>query len=104
LKEYPAIRPWSTPRNRAKSNWPLAQRHAILTDIAVTAAAASEPDDGQPMKFKIASADYSQDGYSVANAIDDDPKSGWGIYPQVTQPHAAVFELAEPIHNEAAWC
>jgi len=44
-----------------------------------------------------ASADFNQDGWGIARAIDNDPKTAWGIYPAVGQPHQAVFELKEPL-------
>lgn len=43
------------------------------------------------------SADYDQPGWTVRHAIDGDPKTAWGIYPQVGRAHEAVFELAEPL-------
>lgn len=49
-----------------------------------------------PWKFKAAAADFSQQDYPVAAAIDEDPRSGWAIDPEVGKPHAALFELAQP--------
>lgn len=50
-------------------------------------------------KLSIASAtaDFNQQGWTVAHAIDGDPKTAWGIYPAVGQSHMAVFQFAEPI-------
>ncbi|MGE0608384.1 MAG: PSD1 and planctomycete cytochrome C domain-containing protein [Pirellulales bacterium] len=56
--------------------------------------------DGQPLAFRAASADFSQKDYPVELAIDDKPQSGWAIHPEVGKPHAAVFELAEPLTAE----
>jgi hypothetical protein len=52
-----------------------------------------------PVKLKISqtSADYDQDGWTSAQAIDGDLKTGWAIYPEVNKSHFIVFELAEPI-------
>src|SRR5262249_34166508 len=55
---------------------------------------------GRPVRFKAASADYSQPGHPVAHAIDDDPRSGWAIHPEVGKPHAAVFELDAPLSGD----
>ena len=71
-----------------------ANGNAVLTDFLLSIADPVDPSAAKPMKFKIASADFSQNGLPVSNAIDDDPKSGWGIYPEVSTPHTAVFELA----------
>lgn len=46
-----------------------------------------------------ATADFSQDQFPIANAIDDDPKSGWAIFPEVNKPHTAIFELNDPIES-----
>jgi len=40
-----------------------------------------------------ASADFDQQGWTSAHAIDGKEKTAWAIYPQVGQPHFAVFEL-----------
>ncbi|RLS69419.1 MAG: DUF1553 domain-containing protein [Planctomycetota bacterium] len=58
--------------------------------------------------FSQAWADHSQPKFSVAGAIDGDPKTGWAINTDATQakanpdlkmnaPHWAVFALAKPI-------
>ena len=54
--------------------------NAVLTDIRVSVGAGGGEPTG--IKIKSASADFSQDGFPVANAIDADPKSGWAISPQ----------------------
>ena len=63
---------------------------------------------GKPRKIKFASAtaDFSQDGYPVQNAIDGNPDTGWAIAgPNGAHQHRhAVLALAEPldIKNKAA--
>jgi hypothetical protein len=46
--------------------------------------------------LKNAAADFNQDGWTVAMAIDGDSKTAWGIYPNVGRPHRAVFEFDKP--------
>ena len=48
------------------------------------------------VKIESAIADFNQQGYGIETAIDSNPKTGWGIHPQVGRPHAAVFKFAEP--------
>ena len=48
------------------------------------------------VKIDSVAADFNQEGYEIEKAIDDDSKSGWGIYPQVSRPHAADFKFADP--------
>jgi mono/diheme cytochrome c family protein len=52
-----------------------------------------------PVKLKIsrASADFDQNGWTSAQAIDSDLKSGWAIHPRVNESHFILFELSEPI-------
>ncbi|MCA9170739.1 MAG: PSD1 domain-containing protein, partial [Planctomycetales bacterium] len=38
-------------------------------------------------------SDYDQPGWDVTRAIDGNPNTAWGIYPQVGLVHQAVFEL-----------
>ena len=51
------------------------------------------------MKLKVfrASADFDQSGWTSAQAIDGDPKTGWAIFPEVNKSHYIVFELEKPI-------
>ena len=47
------------------------------------------------VKFQNASADYSESGYAVSNAIDGsaDAKNGWSVGDQTNRTHAASFEI-----------
>ena len=69
--------------------------NAVMTNIALVLVGA----DGKPAKLKIksAEADHGQNAFSIAAAIDGDPASGWGIYPQVGKTHAALFVLETPL-------
>jgi hypothetical protein len=69
----------------------------VLTDVRL---AVGPADKGRPpvaVPLGSASADFSQKGYPVANAIDRDPRSGWAIHPEVGKPHSAVFALTTPL-------
>lgn len=52
-----------------------------------------------PMALKVVrtSADFDQNGWTSAQAVDGDLQSGWAIHPAVNQAHHIVFELAEAI-------
>jgi hypothetical protein len=67
----------------------------VLADLKITVQGISNA-EGQAIKLKAASADFSQQGWAVAGAIDDDPNSGWGISPQRDTAHQAVFSFSEP--------
>jgi hypothetical protein len=49
----------------------------------------------RPIALKSASADFSQQGWPVADAIDGKDDTGWAIQPETGKAHAAVF-TAEP--------
>ncbi len=65
----------------------------VLTEARLQIAGAS----GMPLKWLSATADFSQDTFPIANAIDQNPKSGWAIFPEVGKPHTAILELASPL-------
>jgi hypothetical protein len=69
----------------------------VLNEFRVTAAAADDPDKPKPVALQNAKADLSQEGYSVAGAIDGNPDTGWAIAPATGKSHVAVFEIKEPV-------
>ncbi|HLQ36498.1 MAG TPA: DUF1553 domain-containing protein, partial [Planctomycetota bacterium] len=54
-------------------------------------------DGERTLPIQKAIADFEQDGWTIAHAIDGNPATAWGIYPETGKPHVAVFELAEPV-------
>jgi mono/diheme cytochrome c family protein len=53
--------------------------------------------ESRPVVLQNPSADFNQEGWTIAMAVDGKPQTAWGIYPKVGQPHRAVFEVKEPI-------
>ena len=53
------------------------------------------------LKVARATADWDQDGWGVAKAIDGNPTTAWGIYPKVGESHVAVFELEKKLILES---
>jgi hypothetical protein len=51
-----------------------------------------------PRKLDIVSAvaAFNQQGWSIDKALDGNAATAWGIYPEVSKPHRAVFRLKEP--------
>jgi hypothetical protein len=62
----------------------------ILTEFKVTA-------DGLPVTLKGASADFQQEGWPVAAAIDGKPETGWAWAPRFGKAHLATFTTEKPI-------
>ncbi|HWE01383.1 MAG TPA: PSD1 and planctomycete cytochrome C domain-containing protein [Tepidisphaeraceae bacterium] len=74
--------------------------NVVLTRIGLSAGNGDDIAAAKPVKFKAASADFSQLGYPIANVIDENIATGWAVAPEIGKPHAAIFELTEPIHND----
>jgi len=56
----------------------------------------------QSLSLRHASADFDQEGWTAAMAIDGNASTAWGIYPQVGREHRAVFEFSEPVRIDGA--
>ena len=70
--------------------------NVVLTEVRV-AALAAPGDVAQPVVVQAASADFSQQDFPIANAIDGKSNTGWAVYPEVGKAHTAVLQLAQPI-------
>ena len=53
----------------------------------------------EPVRVRLSNsrADFDQEGWTIAHAIDGNPKTAWGIHPKVGQDHTAVFILESPL-------
>jgi hypothetical protein len=69
----------------------------VLNEFRVTAHAPGESGKGKPVALHNAKADFSQEDYAVAGAIDGNPSTGWAIEPAFGKSHVAIFEAKEPI-------
>jgi hypothetical protein len=52
---------------------------------------------GKPISIVSAFADFNQAGWDITRAIDGNPATAWGIYPEVGKAHEAVFVLKETL-------
>jgi hypothetical protein len=68
-----------------------------LNEFKVSAAPKNGPAQARPVVLQNPRADFDQDGWTIALALDGNPKTAWGIYPRVGHPHRAIFEVKEPI-------
>ncbi len=66
----------------------------VLDEFKVTQTIAGA--SPQPVALKTATADFSQAGFAVQNAIDGNPGTGWAIAPEFGKDHTAVFTTAAP--------
>ncbi|MES2793781.1 MAG: PSD1 and planctomycete cytochrome C domain-containing protein [Planctomycetota bacterium] len=72
-----------------------------LNELTVTAAPRDNPSAAKPVKLIRPQADFNQQGWSIEMALDGNPGTAWGIYPEVSKPHVAVLEFAEPVAFES---
>jgi hypothetical protein len=69
----------------------------VLNEFTVTAGQQADLAKPVPVKLQNASATFSQAGFAVGAAIDNNPATGWAILPMAGQSQTALFELAKPI-------
>ncbi len=55
----------------------------------------------RPVTLKSPRADFNQDGWTIEHAVDGNPNTAWGIHPQVSQNHEAIF-ATEHISTQAS--
>jgi hypothetical protein len=71
----------------------------VLNEFTLTAGPKANPQAAKPVALRNAIADFSQNGFAVAGAIDGNFDSGWAVSPQMGQAHVAIFEIATPIDS-----
>jgi hypothetical protein len=69
----------------------------VLNEFTVTAAPETDATNARPVVLHNPKADFSQDGFAVAAAIDGNKTTGWALAPQLGKRHLAVFECKEPV-------
>ena len=70
-----------------------------LTELEVSLVRPGAP-ESEKLVFRRATADWSQPDWTVARALDGNPRTAWGIDPRAGQSHHAVFELEEGLALE----
>lgn len=75
----------------------------VLSELTVEAGPKGKPNERKKRELQNAQADYSQESYPVATAIDGKaPNSGngWATHPQTGVNRVATFEFKEPLNFE----
>ncbi len=100
LRNITAIRLETLPDDRLAGRGPgrSGNGNVVMTEFRV-AAVTSPGEPADPLAVRSASADFSQQDFPVANAVDGKSNTGWAIYPEVGKPHSAVFQLGQPINS-----
>lgn len=72
----------------------------VLSELKLSAAPKGQDKAATEYKFSAATADFSQDSWPVANAVDGNDATGWAVSPKFGEPHTATFQLKGAIQNE----
>jgi hypothetical protein len=72
----------------------------VLAELKVTAVPARDPVHGTPVVLANATADFSQNDFGVAGAIDGKIETGWAVHPHPNVMHRAVFEITGEVGGE----
>lgn len=58
---------------------------------------------GKPVELSAARASFEQPGLPLTNVLDGKDDTGWGTWPQVSQPQEAVFELGSKFGSRSSF-
>jgi hypothetical protein len=72
----------------------------VLTTVRLAARPAESEEEFKPLPLKGVLADFSQQEWAAALAINENPADGWAVSPQFGKRHLLVLELAEPLAAE----
>jgi Protein of unknown function (DUF1553)/Protein of unknown function (DUF1549) len=67
----------------------------VVHEFQATIASKSEPTKSLPLLLENAAADFSQEKFPIAAAIDGNETTGWAVSPQFGKPHEATFETKD---------
>ncbi|MBA2227830.1 DUF1549 domain-containing protein [Thermogemmata fonticola] len=74
----------------------------VLTEFRLRYHRLDQPDGPQAIvRLTAAAATFQQDGFPLANTLDNNRATGWAIAPQTGRDQAALFRLAQPISGPA---
>ena len=71
----------------------------VITEIVLDVAPVARPKEVTRVVLHKPQADFSQDNFGIASAIDGDMNGGrgWAVSPRTRESHWAVFEVKNPI-------
>ncbi|MBM3994683.1 MAG: DUF1553 domain-containing protein [Planctomycetes bacterium] len=65
----------------------------VLQELRLDFVKLGSKDKAKPVKLIRPQATFSQDGFPIANAVDNNPATGWAVAPQFGKSQVAVFEF-----------
>ncbi len=69
----------------------------VLQELKVEAVELGKMEQPKPVALYNAQATFSQNGFPVQNAIDNNPGTGWALADQLGKSHEAIFALRDPL-------
>ena len=72
----------------------------VLNELTLNIASTKDPSQMQKVALGNASADFSQQSWDVAGAVDGNPNSGWAVSPAFGKNHTAIFETQKSVGDE----
>jgi hypothetical protein len=65
----------------------------VLGDVQITAKPLDAKDKRQPVKLVLGAGavSFAQKNYEFAQAVDNNPRTGWGVAPRLGMDHAGIF-------------
>lgn len=66
----------------------------VLNEFKLFAAPLNDPGKRVEIKLTKPAATFSQNGWGVAGAVDDNQGTGWAVSPEFNKIHTAIFETA----------
>lgn len=76
----------------------------VITELSIAAAPLASEAEPQPVAIERAEADFSQEKFPIAYAVDGDDKTGWAIRAAADKPsnvnRTAKFHFKEPVGFE----
>ncbi len=74
----------------------------VLNEFRLTYKLLDKPDaNAMPLKLVGATQIFAQDGFPAANAVDNNPQTGWATAPRFGQDNAALFKFERPVSGPA---
>ena len=71
-----------------------------LSEFQITAAPGTNVTAATTVSLQNPTADFNQQDWAIEKAIDGNPSTAWGIFPEIGHPHQAVFEIKTSIAND----
>jgi hypothetical protein len=72
----------------------------VLNELALNAAPKADAAKSAKVELGNATADFSQESWAVAGAVDGNPGTGWAVSPKFGEAHTAIFETKSDIAHD----